>query len=46
MVITGFFFETLFWGEMDTFVAALAPVALIASKAIENTATNFFIHAP
>jgi hypothetical protein len=45
-VITGFFFETLFCGEIVTLVAALAPVELRARNAIDRIATNFFIHTP
>jgi hypothetical protein len=45
-VITRFFFETLFCGEIVTFVAALAPVELMARNAIDRIATNFFIHTP
>jgi hypothetical protein len=44
--MTGFFFETLFCGEIVTLVTALAPVELTAKKAIERIATNFFIGSP
>jgi hypothetical protein len=45
-VITGFFLETLFCGEIVTFADACAPTELNARNAIETTAIAFFIRTP